>query len=131
MAEVTVLLGLKMPVPGVQYSMVEVAVTIAGIDPEGDVDAQITSALETSTQAFVRLDENIEVALTEILAPETGVPGYRERLGSMEEVISKLANGFNELLPKIKAHFEAEGHASAEDTSQKGHPPVRRKKGAD
>lgn len=113
MVDVTVHLGLKMPVPGVQYSNVEVSVTLAGIDPEGDVDAQITSALETSTQAFVRLDENIEVALTEILAPETGVPGYRERLAGVEEVIAKLAAGFNELLPKIKTHFEAEGHEAS------------------
>ena len=110
MPEVTVHLGLKMPVPGVQYSNVEVAVTVAGIDPDGDVEAQLASAMETSTQAFVSLDQNVEVALTEILAPETGTPGYRERLEGVEGVIAKLTAGFNELLPKIKEHVEAEGH---------------------
>ncbi len=110
MPEVTVHLGLKMPVPGVQYSIVDVDVTLAGIDPEGDVEAQITTSLETATQAFVALDKNVEVALTEILAPETGVPGYRERLGEVEGLVAKLAKGFNELVPKIRDHIQAEGH---------------------
>jgi len=110
--EVAVHLGLKMPVPGVQYSMVEVSVTVSGINPDGDVEAQLASALETSTQAFVALDQNVEVALTEILAPETGTPGYRERLTGVEELVSKLTTGFNELVPKIKDHITS-GAAAA------------------
>lgn len=107
-------LGLKIPVPGVDYSNVDVEVAINGIDPEGDVDAQITASLETASQAFVRLDENVEVALSEILAPETGVPGYRERLEGVEQVIGKLTKRFNKLVPKVRDHIQSEGHTPVE-----------------
>ncbi len=123
MVEVSIHLGLKMPVPGVDYSNVEVSVTIAGLDPEGDVEAQLATALETSTRAFVRLDENVEVALTEILAPETGVPGYRERLTGVEEALSGLVTGFNELVPKIRDHIQSEGHSLVEPEPEPGAEP--------
>ena len=110
--EVSVHLGLKMPVPGVDFSNIEVMVMVSGIDPEGDVDAQLTASLETATQAFVRLDENVEVALTEILAPETGVPGYRERLTGVEEALGGLVTAFNELVPKLRDHVQSEGHVT-------------------
>ncbi len=111
-----------MPVPGVDYSNVEVSVTVAGIDPEGDVDAQLTKALETASQAFVALDKNVEVALTEILAPETGVPGYRERLTAVEDLMSGMAERFNVLVPKVRDHILSGGHEAAQEPAGEDSP---------
>lgn len=99
---VEVKVDLSLPVPGVDFAHVKPAITLSGIDPEGDVPAQISRGLETASQMLVSISDHLtEVALPEILAAASGAPGYRERLAANEELTRRVRDRLNETIRKL------------------------------
>lgn len=110
---VSVELGLTLPIPGIDYSSVRPTTRIDNIDPNGDVEAQITLGLETAAKALVALDEHMEVAIHDMLAPETNAPGYRDRLTSVERTQAAVVERLNEVVRRMKQPEVAAALAAA------------------
>jgi len=115
---VSVELALTLPIPGVDYGMVKPAIRLDNIDPTGDVEAQISVGLETAARALARLDEHMEIAIHDMLAPETGAPGYRDRLASVERMQASIVERLNEVVRRLKAAGTAEGIAEGVANAQ-------------
>jgi hypothetical protein len=116
---VSVELALTLPIPGVDYGMVKPSIRIDNIDPSGDVDAQVSLGLETGGSVLARLDEHMEIAIHDMLAPETGAPGYRERLASVEKMQSNMVSTLNEVVRRVKAQSTVSDIADSVEAGKK------------
>lgn len=103
---VTVELGMTLPVT--DYGNVRPRVTINNIDPYGDVDEQVSVALKTATRAFGLVDGEMINVISNILAPETGLPGFRERLEAVETGMRNL-NVARENLKRVVSRLKELG----------------------
>jgi hypothetical protein len=123
---VTVALGVTLPVT--DFGNVKPMVTIANIDPAGDVALQIKTALNTAERAFVEIDGHLDQVLSEILSPVTGRPGFKARLETMEakmaslETVKKNVRRIADKLKEVDAvvgDLASKKIAGARDGSQK------------
>ena len=100
--KVSVAIGLTLPIPDQPYGMVKPEIRLDDIDPYGDVDMQLAVGLETAAKALVRIDEHLEIAIGQMLAPETDVAGYRERLAAIENLQVRVAERVNQIVKRIR-----------------------------
>lgn len=99
---VTVELGLVLPVSKDGFGNVKPRLVLSGLDPFGDVDRQITVGLETAVKAFARIDESLDQVLSELLAPVTGQPGFKDRLEVNEKDVSTAKGNIRRMADKVK-----------------------------
>lgn len=99
---VTVELGLVLPVTKDGYGNVKPRIVLSGLDPSGDVEKQISTGLETAVRAFVRIDESLDQVLSELLAPVTGQPGFKDRLEISEKDITTAKGNIRRMAAKVK-----------------------------
>jgi len=99
-------LGLSIPVPETEIWL-KPTISILGIDPEGDVDAQLAIGIETAAKAFTQIEDHMEVAVSQIIAHEGGIPGFRDRLGAVEAGMSRASTRLNEVIKKLNESHEA------------------------
>lgn len=99
---VTVELGIVLPVSKDGFGNVKPRVVLSGIDPFGDVDHQITVGLNTAVKAFARIDESLDQVLSELLAPVTGQPGFKDRLEVNEKDVSVAKGNIRRMADKVK-----------------------------
>lgn len=98
--------GVVLPIPGLNIGVIKPDIEIQGLDPNGDVEAQVTLALEKAAYAMARMDEQLEVVMTDMLSPETGSPGYRERLEEAERSISAVKQRLNEVIVRLRENSQ-------------------------
>lgn len=103
MTEVSAELGLTLPIPGVDFGMVKPVIRVDGIDTDGDVDAQLKAGVEVGVKALAVLDDQMDVALLNLLAPEMGKPGYRERLEKTESLLEGVRKTLNEAVTRLNS----------------------------
>jgi hypothetical protein len=99
---VTVELGLTLPIPGVDYGNVKPVIRIDGIDPGGDVEAQLASALATSERAFALIDEHMEMAVSRAISPQTDQPTPMDRIAALESQVPQIRRLLNETVKRVK-----------------------------
>ena len=116
---VSVELGGTFPFPGERFGNVKPNLVIHGIDPEGDVDAQIELALVTGEKGWAAIDEQLVVVISNLIAPHVGQPGIPAQLKEMQaklatntENIKRMADHLRTLGPTIAADVKAK-HAKA------------------
>lgn len=100
---VTVELGLVLPVTKDGYGNVKPRIVLSGLDPAGDIEKQITTGLNTAVRAFARIDESLDQVLSEILAPVTGQPGFKDRLEVMEKDLATAKGNIRRMAEKVKS----------------------------
>lgn len=100
---VTVELGLVLPVTKDGYGNVKPRIVLSGLDPFGDVEKQISVGLETAVKAFVRIDESLDQVLSELLAPVTGQPGFKDRLELSEKDVKTAKGNIRRIADKVKS----------------------------
>lgn len=100
---VTVELGLVLPVTKDGFGNVKPRIVLSGIDPFGDVDKQISLGLETAVKAFARIDGSLDQVLSEILAPVTGQPGFKDRLEVAEKDVTTAKGNIRRTAEKVKS----------------------------
>lgn len=77
-------------------------ITVSNIDPKSDVDAQVTIGLEAAATAFVRIDEQLDVSLSQLLATN-GKPGALERLEKLDKGFTECRTKLNDIIASLKA----------------------------
>lgn len=97
---VSVTLGVTLPVT--EFGNIRPSITIANLDPSADVSEQIKSGIETGVKAMVEIDKNLDVIISQILAPETGKPGFKDRLADVEQYVAITKKNFKNLQVKLK-----------------------------
>lgn len=124
---VTVELGVVLPVTKDGFGNVKPRIVLSGLDPFGDVDRQISAGLETAVKAFARIDGSLDQVLSEILAPVTGQPGFKDRLEINEKDVRTAKGNIRRIADKVKS-MDAEITAALtklglERASTKKEPP--------
>ena len=95
---VNVELGATLPFDaGGGFGNVKPVISISGIDPEADVEKQIELGIEVAKKAFVRIDEQLDISVSEILSTD-GVPGYRQKVDLIERDVKALRTTMENLL---------------------------------
>lgn len=97
---VTIELGATLPFA--DYGNVKPLIRIEGIDPEGDVEEQIKQGVEVSQRAFARINEQLDVSVSEIIAPDTGKPGYRQKVETLESSLKEVIKVQNKIMKALK-----------------------------
>jgi hypothetical protein len=100
---VTVELGVVLPVTKDGFGNVKPRIMLSDIDPNGDVERQITVGLDTAVRAFARIDEALDQVLSELLAPVTGQPGFKDRLELAERDVSTAKGNIKRMAEKVKS----------------------------
>lgn len=102
---VTVELGLTLPVT--QFGSVKPRITISGLDPSrGDVDDQIRIGLVTAVRAFAAINGDMDTIVSQILAPETAVPGMRDRVEAVETYRETARRNFKGIQSRLNRDTE-------------------------
>ena len=83
---VDVELALVLPLgDGNDYHNIKPLLRINGLNPSGDVEEQLKLALTASSQAWASIDENIEVAISNILSTSVGSSSISDRIKNLEK----------------------------------------------
>lgn len=98
----TVSVGLGITLPVGEYGNTKPTIYINDIDPAKDITAQITTGIETGIRALVEIDNNLEVVLSQILAPETGIPAFKDRLKDVEAYQKTTKSNMKSLQVRLK-----------------------------
>lgn len=97
---VSVELGCTLPFDVKGFGNVKPLITISDIDPEADVDKQIEMGIEVAKKAFVRIDEQLDIVISELIATD-GAPGYRQKVETIEKDVHKMMTSFTNLLSAL------------------------------
>lgn len=82
-------------IPSAQFGNIRPALAIKGIDPYGDVAAQVKMALDAGVIAFVRINDTIgELVDDKIIESETGT-SLTERVAALEAFTEKAKVNIN------------------------------------
>ena len=98
---VSVELGCTLPFDTTGYGNVKPLITISDIDPEADVEKQIELGIEVAKKAFVRIDEQLDVAISEIISTD-GVPGYRQKVDLIQRDVIGMRKTVENLIDALK-----------------------------
>ena len=86
------------------------------IDPAGDIEAQIKEGLDASTQVFAAIDGHMERVIADLISPNTGEPGFNERIAQVEKslIMAKknmlaMKNKIDELIAARRTDATVEG----------------------
>jgi hypothetical protein len=97
---VTVSLGATMPFG--DFGNVRPHIEISGIDPYGDVEQQINDGLATGVRAFARIDEELEVIITQLISPVAGKPGIRDRVERLENSLNTVKESNRKIIERLR-----------------------------
>lgn len=97
---VTVELGVTLSVGDMGF--VKPTIKIEHIDPDGDVDDQIRRAMVTAVKAFAEIDGQLEVVVSELLAPATGMPSFKGRMELVEGNLDTARTNIQKIAAKIR-----------------------------
>lgn len=90
---ISVELGAVIPVGDPKsFANVKPLLRIEGIDPSGDVDAQVSLALGAASKAWAAIDDNIEVAVSNIIGNELGNKSLTDQVKEIKAALNKFVN---------------------------------------
>lgn len=99
--KVSVELAATLPLPDSGgYGNVKPRISIDEIDPDGDVEAQIALGIEIAQKAFVRIDEQLDVSISEIISTDSK-PGYREQVDNLSGEVKKLKDVVKKMADRL------------------------------
>src|ERR1035437_1741297 len=98
----TVSVRLGLTIPWSDMGFVKPEISVEGIDPEGDVEAQIEKCLDVASRAFTLIDGRMEVVLSDIVAVDSNQPGLRERLDKFEKGLETAKTNIRTIATKVK-----------------------------
>lgn len=94
-------LGATVPVG--QFGNVRPLLRIRGLDPAGDVAAQVALALGAGQTAWALIDDELEVVISQMVAPDAGTPGFRDRVDALEQYRETARTNFKKIAERLKA----------------------------
>lgn len=129
--KVTVELGATLPFG--DHGFVKPTIKIDGLNPDSaQLEQDIIDGINTAQHAMVAIDEQLEVTISQLLAPATGQPGARDRLEKLEksmstatENIRRIATRLKEVAPAVapavkarsKKETQTDGEANADSST--------------
>lgn len=116
---VSATLGLTIPLPGDRFGNVKPELRIDGIDPEGDVEAQLQLALAAGEKAWIAIDGNMNVVVGQLLSPNAGVPTPLDRIEALEKTASTAKRNIATVTEKMKEMIPQLAQAIASQTEVK------------
>lgn len=101
MPHVTVELGVTIPFPDSRFGQVSPRMRIEDIDTDGDVEAQIALSVATGEKAWFAIDENLEVNISKLLAPHSGVPAIPDQLKELQREMAGVKENIKRIATKL------------------------------
>lgn len=96
-------------IPTGDYSNVKVLIRIDGIDPDGDVEAQVDKCLAGGTTAWKRIDEAAEIIVTDIVSVQSGNPTLSKRVADVEATLGAVKSNLNKVVQHLKGQKAGAG----------------------
>lgn len=104
-------LGLTLPIPDVQFGNIKPVIRIDGIDPSGDIAAQVAEGITVANLAINQIDGNMGTIIDQLLSPEASYAEYIGRMNKLEELNARLVKTVNELVTREKSREETKDTA--------------------
>ena len=97
------------------YANVKPEIVISGIDPDGDVEAQVRVGLETASYALGEIDGQLDISLSQILSPVSGQPGFRDQVTENSALLKKVRSALRATQKRLEALEEPTAKAVREN----------------
>lgn len=89
------------------YASIKPEIDINNIDVNGDVDAQVELALSQAASALLKVNEQMEISVIDMLSERAGITDYRSRMDAIEKLTSEMRAQMNKVIPKLREHQES------------------------
>ena len=112
---VRVELGMVLPFGDSQYNNIKPLVSMT-LNPysEESIDSQVERALAAATVAFAKIDEQMSVVVTDLIAPASGSPTFGDRLTALEDYRKTASSNFKKIQVKMNELATAAPSIAAE-----------------